>query len=60
MAQAIVGFENGSSHNMALYQKDIEEDLLFFTNIDEATKTWLNTLHDMWKLCKHNKLKYSL
>ncbi|XP_035736312.1 exonuclease mut-7 homolog isoform X3 [Vespa mandarinia] len=52
MAQAMVGIENGSSHHMALYQKDIEEDLLFFTNIDEATKIWLNTLHDMWKLWK--------
>ncbi|XP_047368203.1 exonuclease mut-7 homolog isoform X3 [Vespa velutina] len=52
MAQAMVGIENGSSHHMAFYQKDIEEDLLFFTNIDEATKIWLNTLHDMWKLWK--------
>ncbi|KAF7381207.1 hypothetical protein HZH68_016082 [Vespula germanica] len=52
MAQAIVGIENGSSHHMASYQKDAEEDLLFFTSIDDATKTWLNTLHDMWKLWK--------
>lgn len=55
MAQAIVGIENGSSHHMAFYPKDAEEDLLFFTSIDDATKTWLNTLHDMWKLCKHIK-----
>lgn len=52
MAQAMIGIENGSSHRMASCPKDVEEDLLFFTSIDEATKNWLNALHDMWKLWK--------
>ncbi|KAI4495687.1 hypothetical protein M0802_008522 [Mischocyttarus mexicanus] len=51
MAQAMVSVENGSSPYMASCQENSDEDL-FFRTIDDATKIWLNTLYDMWKLWK--------
>lgn len=37
---------------MSCYQ-NADMDLLFFSSIDEATKTWLDALHRMWALCKY-------
>ncbi|XP_067212530.1 exonuclease mut-7 homolog [Linepithema humile] len=34
------------------HRGDNNMDLLFFSSIDDATKTWLNTLHRMWALWK--------
>ncbi|KYM94459.1 PREDICTED: exonuclease mut-7 homolog [Cyphomyrmex costatus] len=33
-------------------RQNIDMDLLFFSSIDDATKTWLDTLHRMWSLWK--------
>ncbi|XP_066592164.1 exonuclease mut-7 homolog [Prorops nasuta] len=44
--------EGGNQYNQCAPPLVNDIDLLFFTTIDEATKTWLNTLHHIWGLWK--------
>lgn len=29
----------------------LDEDLHYYTDIDQPTKSWLNSLHHIWSLC---------
>lgn len=38
-------------------QSKVDDDLQFFSSIDNPTRTWLNTLNHVWSLCKYKNFK---
>ena len=43
-----------------IFTRSVEQDLEYFSTIDEATKSWLNSLHHIWGLCKLPNLIFKL
>lgn len=44
------------SNGIAIIRRE-DDELIIFTSIDEATRSWLNSLHYIWNLCKYKFVK---
>lgn len=46
-------YQNVNDLSTVEFSENNDEDLTFFSYIDEATKEWLKSLEQIWQICKY-------